>query len=282
MSEQKVKLKNSYFAAIFAFLIPGAGHLYQGRYFKAIINFVCIMGIFIWGLTLGEWQVLFVNVDQENALPQKDIGFYTQVFIGVPGLYAIYQSKRYYSKDNSRQTTLTAPLSTAFEGEMINEPVEGTKIEGIIKGNIDLKPVTGDLNSQTLEGTFNGTLNENEPIQLVLGRNIELERPIGGTLSRGLKCDIVAEENGQLISSGEIAGTFPRTFLNHFGSPITENQLQGLNGKLGKRYDLAKVFTWIAGLLNLLAIWDAFDGPAYGTGKEEKPEEADDKAKAAA
>ena len=36
---------------------------------------------------------------------------------------------------------------------------------------------------------------------------------------------------------------------------------------------MASVFTWIAGLLNLLVIWDAVDGPAYGYGDEKKEED---------
>jgi hypothetical protein len=35
---------------------------------------------------------------------------------------------------------------------------------------------------------------------------------------------------------------------------------------------MALVFTWVAGLLNLLAIWDAADGPAYAYG-DEKPDD---------
>ena len=39
---------------------------------------------------------------------------------------------------------------------------------------------------------------------------------------------------------------------------------------MGKFFELAKIFTWIAGLLNILAVWDAFEGPAYGYGDEEE------------
>lgn len=269
-SEPKVNLKNPFLAAFLAFLIPGAGHLYQGRMFKAVVYFFCIIGIFIWGMTIGEWQVLFVNVDHQNGNPQKDIGFYTQVFVGVPGLYAIYQSQRYYGKDNIRKTSLDSPLKTSFEGVMENTTPEGNNIRGNIRGEINLTPVRGELNTQSFEGTFRGTINEKEGIELSLGRSIELGKPIGGTRSRDFECDIVTGENGQLVSTGKLEGSIPRSFTDYFGSPVTETQLQSLNGKLGKRYDLAKVFTWIAGLLNLLAIWDAFDGPAYGYGREEE------------
>jgi hypothetical protein len=43
-------------------------------------------------------------------------------------------------------------------------------------------------------------------------------------------------------------------------------------------FELALVFTWIAGLLNILAVWDALEGPAYGYGDEEpEPSEGERK-----
>jgi hypothetical protein len=35
------------------------------------------------------------------------------------------------------------------------------------------------------------------------------------------------------------------------------------------------VYTWIAALLNVLVMWDAFEGPAYGYGDEKPEDEAD-------
>ncbi len=276
MSEQKVNLKNPWLAAILAFLIPGAGHFYQRRIFKGTVYFIFILGIFFWGLSIGQWQVLYMNVDNGRGNPPlKEFGFYSQVFVGIPGLYAIYQNKRYYDQDNINRTSLEEPLTAPFEGEMSNQTAEGTEIGGPLKGIIELIPVQGKLNTSSVKGSFKGTLNEDEQIELSLGRGFEIDKRIAGTLSRHLSCDIVSEEEGQLSSTGIIKGAIPRDFLDYFGSPINEDQLQFLNGSLGKRFDLAKVFTWIAGLLNLLAIWDAFDGPAYGYGKEEQPKEDD-------
>ena len=46
-----------------------------------------------------------------------------------------------------------------------------------------------------------------------------------------------------------------------------------MNRRLGRSYEIALLFTWVAGLLNLLAIWDAYEGPAYGYGDEvDQPE----------
>ena len=71
-------------------------------------------------------------------------------------------------------------------------------------------------------------------------------------------------------------GTIPRSFLDAYGSPPDPDQLQDLGRRLGKQYELALVFTWIAGLLNVLVIWDCLFGPAYGFGDEHLETESDE------
>jgi hypothetical protein len=65
---------------------------------------------------------------------------------------------------------------------------------------------------------------------------------------------------------GQIRGTIPRTFWNWFEAPPDDKTIDDLHRQLGKYYELALTFTMIAGLLNILAIFDAIEGPAYGYG----------------
>ena len=67
---------------------------------------------------------------------------------------------------------------------------------------------------------------------------------------------------------GELEGTIPRAFMDWYQVPLEDDAVQGMNRRLGRRYEIALLFTWVAGLLNLLAIWDAYEGPAYGYGDE--------------
>ncbi len=46
--------------------------------------------------------------------------------------------------------------------------------------------------------------------------------------------------------------------------PLDKNQEAEWHRERGKYQELSMVFVWIAGLMNLLAIWDAVEGPAYG------------------
>jgi hypothetical protein len=71
---------------------------------------------------------------------------------------------------------------------------------------------------------------------------------------------------------GRIIGTIPRSIVDHYQVPIEDRAVQHLIRKNGKLFELALVYTWIAGLLNVLAVWDAVSGPAYGYGDEPVPE----------
>jgi len=69
--------------------------------------------------------------------------------------------------------------------------------------------------------------------------------------------------------------------LSYFGmSPIlggfmaepAQLGLKGINAlhpRLGKLVEIGTIYTTVAGLLNILAIYDAFEGPAYADGDEE-------------
>jgi hypothetical protein len=56
-------------------------------------------------------------------------------------------------------------------------------------------------------------------------------------------------------------------------------ELNQLNYDLNRRFELGTVFTLIAGLLNVLVIYDAWSGPAYGATRK-KEEEKDEGPKA--
>jgi hypothetical protein len=47
-----------------------------------------------------------------------------------------------------------------------------------------------------------------------------------------------------------------------------QNVLNGLHPRLGKLVEIGTIYTTVAGLLNILAIYDAFEGPAYVDAEE--------------
>lgn len=99
---ETVDLKDPALAAFLAWLIPGLGHLYQGRRGKAGLFFVCIMGTFLYGLYLGSdsdpndgkdlgWgRVVYVSWRDGD----KRLKYLCQVGVGLPALPAVVQSIR--------------------------------------------------------------------------------------------------------------------------------------------------------------------------------------------
>jgi hypothetical protein len=99
-----INLKDPVLAALLAWLIPGLGHWYQGRKAKAVLFFVCIMGLFAFGLYLGGSNekcldgrgkigygraVYFQWNSEERRLP-----YICQIGVGLPALPALFQANQ--------------------------------------------------------------------------------------------------------------------------------------------------------------------------------------------
>jgi TM2 domain-containing membrane protein YozV len=63
-----IAIKDPFTAAILAWLVPGLGHIYQGRIAKGVLFFVCLMGTFLWGMYLGEWKVVYWAWDDRKPV----------------------------------------------------------------------------------------------------------------------------------------------------------------------------------------------------------------------
>ena len=83
-----VPLKNAAVAAILAWLIPGAGHLYQGRTAKGLLFMICILGTFFFGMWLGDGRVVYASWRSDDwRLP-----YLCQIGVGLPALPALVQT----------------------------------------------------------------------------------------------------------------------------------------------------------------------------------------------
>lgn len=59
MAQPPIPLKNPYVAALLAWLVPGLGHFYQGRRGKGALYLICILGLFVAGLVMGEAKIVY-------------------------------------------------------------------------------------------------------------------------------------------------------------------------------------------------------------------------------
>ena len=307
MTTPKVDLKNKWLAAVLAFLIPGFGHVYQRRRFKAVIYFTCVLGMFLTGMTLGEWKVVYWRWEPGG---HRTFGYLAQVLVGLPALPARFQALRYTAPpldgfdierrlrlDTIKGSDVDSELDLPFTGRFRYRPDPDSFAPeaGDDFPNEPIINVTGRIRWQREDGLFTGSFEGNtedgKPIKLAIAGQptvsprVFAHGEITPTMLRAedatpvrqfsnslryVHCDV---EDGPRI--GEIEGTVERTLMDWFQSPLEDKALEEIHGRLGHRYALAEVITWIAGLLNLLAIWDAFEGPAYGYGDEEETVEED-------
>jgi hypothetical protein len=165
----EIDLKDPFLAAFLAWLIPGAGHWYQGRRHKAVLFFVWILGTFVFGLYLGEGRVVYASLREND----KRLPYLCQIGAGLPALPALVQA--------ARKTPLQVPFCKDFMA--------------------------------------------------------------------------------------------PPEVSQH---PNQEDELDRLQKRMHRYWEFGTVYTMIAGLLNVLAIYDAWGGPAFAAPAPEKRDDEDE------
>ncbi len=263
MSDSRIKLRAPVLAALLTFLVPGLGQLFQGRIFKGLVYGICITGMFLYGSALAEWKAVqappFEYRDKNRTL--LALKFAAQFGMGTPAIASLIQTRRYLNREiNFTPRTLEAPITAPFEGVFTTYPSDAGRLDTPVKGTITLQNVVGGF-GESIGGKFTGTTADGQPIELNLKESVDLERPIVADWNRHVSSSDAQRADG---ASGPLHGSIPRPLMNWFGAPLTDGEEQELEGRLGKWHELAVVLTWIAGLLNMLAIWDAYEGPAYG------------------
>jgi hypothetical protein len=300
MTDPRIDLRNPLLAALLAFLFPGAGHVYQRRYFKAAIYSICVLGIYFWGCSLGEAKAVHFRWDEKpepGHARQKTIGYLAQVGVGLPALPALVQQMRHVGQHEIDDLDLPPgevleEIDAEFTGNMEHFTLGHAAVTGQISGVVRI----GDYGHGTeFEGQFTGVTADGTAINFEVRGSVSSgtaqlgdrvtgldnvritkaqDEPPGPAFS-GDRRRFYARVVDKTADLGMIEGTIPRPLVNHLLAPLDDEALQYLNGKLGKQYELALVYTWIAGLLNILAVWDALQGPAYGYGDEEPETESE-------
>jgi len=87
----EIELKEPWLAALLAWMLPGMGHMYQGRTGKGLLFFICVMGTFLFGLWIGEGKVVYASSPGDEPWRWQ---YYCQLGVGVPALPALVQRER--------------------------------------------------------------------------------------------------------------------------------------------------------------------------------------------
>lgn len=108
---REINLKDPYLAAMLAWLIPGLGHLYQGRTGKGILFAVCILSTFGYGCYLGTTKELgtarVVYASWRNG--DRRLYYLAQVAVGLPAMPALVQAMRHDDGESPLFGKMMAP-----------------------------------------------------------------------------------------------------------------------------------------------------------------------------
>ncbi len=86
----RVDLRNRPLAAFLAWLVPGAGHMYQRRYAKGSLFMVCILSTWMLGFALGGGHVVYASWQPGD----KRWHYFLQAGVGAAALPALVQGDR--------------------------------------------------------------------------------------------------------------------------------------------------------------------------------------------
>ncbi len=206
----RVDLKNPYSAAALAWLWPGAGHLYQGRYAKGLLFMVCILSTFFFGLGIGHGRVVYASFKREGSSYRWQYLFQLQV--GLPAFPALVQ--------NFKTRTGGDPLWILCE-RFPEDYGTGQTEEAALKSRLRFHRIVPENRDPNFKGST-------------------------------LKDGFMAPPAGKITDDyNDVLGQW------HF--------------ELKHLFDMGTYFTVIAGLLNLLVVYDAFVGPAIHPPMIKKP-----------
>lgn len=113
-----IDLKDPWVAAFLAWLVPGLGHFYQGRRGKAALFFVCVMGMFVYGMVLGEGKVVYAYASQSDE-DDRRLPYLCQVGTGIVALPALVQTLRVRSHKEPLFNGFMAPPKVDNQGHPV-------------------------------------------------------------------------------------------------------------------------------------------------------------------
>ena len=176
-------------AAFLSYLLPGLGQIVQGRVGKGVLYFVCLYGLFFYGLSMGSWK----NVWLGDYSGQSDV------------------------------------------------QVQGWKLPGTLKDLSYRREFAGQFWIGMAAWPALLQYQTTEPIPK-------------------------ADESGRDSWQPK-----PSAIFGSYMQVPPEGDLNRLQGDGDKRWDLGWVFTVIAGVLNILVIYDALAGPVVKDEDEDEP-----------
>lgn len=119
----EIDLRNRYLAAFLAWLIPGAGHLYQGRRGKATLFVLCVLSLWVIGFAIGGTNVVYASWQPGD----RRWHYFLQAGVGAVALPALVQGNRMRENTDPRGRTVDSyrPLWDGFMAPPNRPVLEG-------------------------------------------------------------------------------------------------------------------------------------------------------------
>lgn len=113
----EIDLRQPGLAAFWAWLWPGAGHLYQRRYAKGVLFMVCILSTYFFGLAMGGGHVVYASWDHS----EKRWQYFCQFGVGLPALPALVEARRQSTGRGPLLGGIMAPPVITAHGNQLSQ-----------------------------------------------------------------------------------------------------------------------------------------------------------------
>jgi len=229
----------SVFAAVLSYLVPGLGQIYQGRVAKGILFLVCLYGLFFTGMAMGDWKSVYIP--DAAALPPVSVD------LRLGGLRLGPFEAHGTVKDLAYRVQYLGQFWIGIAAwPAIAQHLAGTpyvEMPDGSRGKIVLKE--GGMGKDGARDFVHSPTMGDMPVKKLAGNTVEIE---------------TREEEAARLPLKSLP------LLGEFMAEPDEDRINQLLRDSDKAPDLGWVYTVIAGVLNILVIYDAFAGPAFGTG----------------
>jgi hypothetical protein len=217
------------FAGFLSYVVPGLGQITQGRTGKGVLFFVCIYGMFFYGMYLGTGTV------KAGELEYRVSG-------------NVYLPDTLKGADPKLANPFRLPN---FIVDLYNRP----QFAGQFWVGAVVWPAIVQYNSDDDERARRQIRDLRDEANHLQSKNAEKE---------AARLQAEADRLDQGLRTGQWKGNW---LFGQFQRAPTEEALNALNTSRGKDLELAWVYTVIAGVLNIMVIYDAMAGPAFLTAK---------------
>jgi hypothetical protein len=212
-------------AGLLSYLVPGLGQISQGRTGKGLLFFVCIYALFFYGMYLGTGTVKAGEFEYR-----------------VPGNVYLPDTMR-----GMENVQLANPYKLpAFALDLYNRP----QFAGQFWVGMAAWPAIVQYSHD----------DDQRALREIQARRAEADRL---DQTQPAEADRMRKDADKL-SLGLHTGNWPgNPIFGQFERAPTEEALNALNTSRDKELELGWVYTVIAGVLNIMVIYDAMAGPAF-------------------